>query len=146
MPNSSSSETPTLLSVLMPVLVAAPEMSHFHLALFPCSSELESDFNGDSSNSEVSEGQTSLLEPPACPSPIQRWASLIRSPVVPEETSKTSKVADGKQYPDLGVLQQPLLRQAGLGERFQSGGFSLQCGQLVPVNGVFWGGSAFLVL
>ncbi|XP_031967025.1 F-actin-monooxygenase MICAL2 isoform X3 [Corvus moneduloides] len=61
------------------------------------SSELESDFNGDSSNSEVSEGQTSLLEPPACSSPIQRWAQLIRSPVVPEETSKTSKVADALQ-------------------------------------------------
>uniref|UniRef100_A0A8U7P3L5 F-actin monooxygenase n=1 Tax=Corvus moneduloides TaxID=1196302 RepID=A0A8U7P3L5_CORMO len=60
-------------------------------------SELESDFNGDSSNSEVSEGQTSLLEPPACSSPIQRWAQLIRSPVVPEETSKTSKVADALQ-------------------------------------------------
>ncbi|RMB97911.1 hypothetical protein DUI87_25389 [Hirundo rustica rustica] len=58
------------------------------------SSELESDFNGDSSNSEVSEGQTWLLEPRACSSPIQRWASLIRSPAVPEESSKTSKVAD----------------------------------------------------
>ncbi|XP_064513362.1 F-actin-monooxygenase MICAL2 isoform X2 [Pseudopipra pipra] len=61
------------------------------------SSELESDFNGDSSNSEVSEGQTTLLGPPACSSPIQRWASLIRSPVVPEESSKTSKVADALQ-------------------------------------------------
>ncbi|XP_050192667.1 F-actin-monooxygenase MICAL2-like [Myiozetetes cayanensis] len=61
------------------------------------SSELESDFNGDSSNSEVSEGQTTLLEPPACSSPIQRWASLISSPVVPEESSKTSKVADALQ-------------------------------------------------
>uniref|UniRef100_A0A674HK01 F-actin monooxygenase n=1 Tax=Taeniopygia guttata TaxID=59729 RepID=A0A674HK01_TAEGU len=61
------------------------------------SSELESDFNGDSSNSEVSEGQTSLPEPPACSSPIQRWASLTRSPVVPQESSKTSKVADALQ-------------------------------------------------
>ncbi|KAJ7416786.1 protein-methionine sulfoxide oxidase mical2 isoform x7 [Willisornis vidua] len=59
------------------------------------SSDLESDFNGDSSNSEVSEGQTTLLDPPTCSSPIQRWTSLIRSPVVPEESSKTSKVADG---------------------------------------------------
>ncbi|XP_009074354.1 PREDICTED: protein-methionine sulfoxide oxidase MICAL2 [Acanthisitta chloris] len=56
------------------------------------SSELESDFNGDSLHSEVSEG---LVEPPACSSPIQRWASLIRSPVASEESSKTSKVADG---------------------------------------------------
>lgn len=72
---------------------------------FPCSSELESDFNGDSLTSEVSEGQSWLLEPPACSSPIQRWASLIRSPTVPEESPKTSKVADGKQYPDLGLLQ-----------------------------------------
>ncbi|XP_066043300.1 F-actin-monooxygenase MICAL2 isoform X2 [Chamaea fasciata] len=61
------------------------------------SSELESDFNGDSSTSEVSEGQTWLPEPPACSSPIQRWASLIRSPAVPEESSKTSKVADALQ-------------------------------------------------
>ncbi|XP_054246726.1 F-actin-monooxygenase MICAL2 [Indicator indicator] len=57
------------------------------------SSELESDFNGDS-NSEVSEGWTSLPEPSACLSPFQRWASLTRSPVVPEEGPKTSKVAD----------------------------------------------------
>ncbi|XP_075568464.1 F-actin-monooxygenase MICAL2 isoform X1 [Pelecanus crispus] len=61
------------------------------------SSELESDFNGDSSNSEVSEGQTSLPEPPACPSPVRRWASLTRSPVAPEEGPKTSKVADALQ-------------------------------------------------
>ncbi|XP_054683845.1 F-actin-monooxygenase MICAL2 isoform X2 [Grus americana] len=61
------------------------------------SSELESDFNGDSSNSEVSEGRTSLLEPPIRPSPIQRWASLTRSPVVPEESPKTSRVADALQ-------------------------------------------------
>ncbi|XP_009459803.1 PREDICTED: MICAL C-terminal-like protein [Nipponia nippon] len=59
------------------------------------SSELESDFNDDSSNSEVSEGRTSLLQPPACPSPVRRWASVVRSPVAPEESSKTSKVADG---------------------------------------------------
>ncbi|XP_064308803.1 F-actin-monooxygenase MICAL2 isoform X2 [Phalacrocorax carbo] len=61
------------------------------------SSELESDFNGESSNSEISEGQTSLLEPHACPSPIRRWASLARSPVVPEESPKISKVADALQ-------------------------------------------------
>ncbi|XP_071415091.1 F-actin-monooxygenase MICAL2 isoform X4 [Pithys albifrons albifrons] len=61
------------------------------------SSDLESDFNGDSSNSEVTEGQTTLLDPPTCSSPIQRWTSLIRSPVVPEESSKTSKVADALQ-------------------------------------------------
>ncbi|GAB0189859.1 F-actin-monooxygenase MICAL2 [Grus japonensis] len=61
------------------------------------SSELESDFNGDSSNSEVSEGRTSLLEPPIRPSAVQRWASLTRSPVVPEESPKTSRVADALQ-------------------------------------------------
>ncbi|CAM9514703.1 unnamed protein product [Bubo scandiacus] len=61
------------------------------------SSELEFDFNGNSSNSEVSEGQTSLLEPPACPSPGRRWASLARSPVAPEESPKTYKVADALQ-------------------------------------------------
>lgn len=57
---------------------------------------------------------------------------------MPEASSKTSKVADGKQYPDLGVPQQLLLRlQVGPGETFQSGVFqgSLQCGQVV-----FWGG------
>ncbi|XP_068004064.1 F-actin-monooxygenase MICAL2 isoform X2 [Melanerpes formicivorus] len=60
------------------------------------SSELESDFNGDS-NSEVNEGGTSLPEPSVCLSPFQRWASLSRSPVVPEESPKTSKVADALQ-------------------------------------------------
>lgn len=29
---------------------------------------------------------------------------------MPEESPKTSKVADGKQCPKLGMLQQPLLR------------------------------------
>ncbi|KAM4667182.1 F-actin-monooxygenase MICAL2 isoform 3-T3 [Amazona ochrocephala] len=58
------------------------------------SSELEPDFNGDSSNSEVSEGQTSLLELPTCPSPVQRWPSLARSPVALEESPKASKVSD----------------------------------------------------
>lgn len=29
---------------------------------------------------------------------------------MPEESPKTSKVADGKQCPELGMLQQPLLR------------------------------------
>ncbi|KAM9223418.1 F-actin-monooxygenase MICAL2 isoform 4-T4 [Leptosomus discolor] len=61
------------------------------------SSELESDFNGDSSNSGISEGQTLLLEPSACPRPVRRWESLARSPVVPEESPKTSKVADALQ-------------------------------------------------
>ncbi|XP_074006034.1 F-actin-monooxygenase MICAL2 [Numenius arquata] len=61
------------------------------------SSDLESDFNGESSNSEVSEGQTSLLEPPTCPSPVQRRASLTRSLVEPEESPRTSKVADALQ-------------------------------------------------
>ncbi|XP_053924092.1 F-actin-monooxygenase MICAL2 [Cuculus canorus] len=61
------------------------------------SSEMESDSNGDSSNSEVDEGWTSLLEPPACPSPIRRWPFLARSPAVPEESPKTSKVADALQ-------------------------------------------------
>lgn len=53
---------------------------------------------------------------------------------MPEASSKTSKVADGKQYPDLGVPQQLLLRlQVGPGETFQSGVFqsSLPCGQVV---------------
>jgi len=87
-------------------------MSHFLSTspFLPCSSELEYDFNGDSSNSEVSEGRTTLLELPASPSPVRRWASLARSPVAPEESPKTSKVADGKQRPALGMLQQPLLR------------------------------------
>ncbi|KAM6275022.1 F-actin-monooxygenase MICAL2 isoform 4-T4 [Porphyrio hochstetteri] len=58
------------------------------------SSELEPDFNGDSSNSEVGEGQTSLLETPICPSPIERQAPLTRSLVAPEESPKASKVAD----------------------------------------------------
>ncbi|KAM7110202.1 F-actin-monooxygenase MICAL2 isoform 9-T12 [Ciconia maguari] len=61
------------------------------------SSDLESDFNGNSSNSEVSEGRTLLLEPPACPSPVRRWASLTRSPVALEESPKISKVADALQ-------------------------------------------------
>ncbi|KAM6069543.1 F-actin-monooxygenase MICAL2 isoform 2-T2 [Theristicus caerulescens] len=61
------------------------------------SSELESDFNDDSSNSEVSEGRTLLLQPPACPSPVRRWTSVTRSLVAPEESPKTSKVADALQ-------------------------------------------------
>ncbi|XP_037258256.1 F-actin-monooxygenase MICAL2-like isoform X2 [Falco rusticolus] len=61
------------------------------------SSELESDFNGDLPNSEVSEGRTLLPEPPACPSSVQRWAPLARSPVALEESPKTSKVADALQ-------------------------------------------------
>ncbi|XP_052549223.1 F-actin-monooxygenase MICAL2 isoform X3 [Tympanuchus pallidicinctus] len=58
------------------------------------SSEGESDFNGNSSSSEVSEGQTSLLEPPACPSPPRRWTLLARSPMAPEESHRASKVID----------------------------------------------------
>ncbi|KAI1232800.1 hypothetical protein IHE44_0006642, partial [Lamprotornis superbus] len=61
------------------------------------SSELESDVTGDSWNSEVGEGQSWLPEPPACSSPIHRWASLIRSPVLPEDSPRTSKVADALQ-------------------------------------------------
>uniref|UniRef100_U3K7S3 F-actin monooxygenase n=1 Tax=Ficedula albicollis TaxID=59894 RepID=U3K7S3_FICAL len=60
------------------------------------SSELESDFTGDSSNSEVGEGQSWLPEPP-CSSPLQRWASLARSPMLPEDSPRTSKVADALQ-------------------------------------------------
>ncbi|KAL2310014.1 hypothetical protein Nmel_006251 [Mimus melanotis] len=61
------------------------------------SSELESDVTGDSSNSEVGEGQGWQPEPPPCPSPMHRWASLIRSPVLPEDSPRTSKVADALQ-------------------------------------------------
>ncbi|XP_075019285.1 F-actin-monooxygenase MICAL2 isoform X1 [Calonectris borealis] len=61
------------------------------------SSELDSDCNGDLLNTEVGEGRTSLLEPPAYPSPVRRWASLVRSPEAPEESPKTSKVADALQ-------------------------------------------------
>lgn len=81
------------------------DLFHFLYMLpsFPHSSDLESDFNGDS-NSEMSEGWTSLPEPSASLSPYQRWATLTRSPAVPEESPKTSKVADGKQHPTLGIL------------------------------------------
>uniref|UniRef100_A0A8C3KXI0 F-actin monooxygenase n=1 Tax=Chrysolophus pictus TaxID=9089 RepID=A0A8C3KXI0_CHRPC len=61
------------------------------------SSEGESDFNGNSSSSEVGEGQTSLLEPPACPSPPRRWTLLARSPMAPEESHRPSKVIDALQ-------------------------------------------------
>ncbi|XP_021256649.1 F-actin-methionine sulfoxide oxidase MICAL2 isoform X4 [Numida meleagris] len=61
------------------------------------SSEGESDFNGNSSSSEVGEGRTSLLESPACPSPPRRWTLLARSPVVPEESHRASKVVDALQ-------------------------------------------------
>jgi len=67
------------------------------------SSEGESDFNGNSSSSEVGEGQTSLLEPPTCPSPPRRWTLLARSPMAPEESHRASKVMDGKWHlPHLG--------------------------------------------
>ncbi|XP_064571792.1 F-actin-monooxygenase MICAL2 isoform X3 [Zonotrichia leucophrys gambelii] len=62
------------------------------------SSELELDVPGGSSSSEVGEAHPSVpASPPACSSPIPRWASLIRSPTVPQESSKTSKVADALQ-------------------------------------------------
>ncbi|XP_057237973.1 F-actin-monooxygenase MICAL2 isoform X7 [Malurus melanocephalus] len=61
------------------------------------SSELESDVQGDSWHWEVSEGQTPLPEPPARSSPIPRWAALSRSPGLPEDSSRTSKVADALQ-------------------------------------------------
>ncbi|XP_046775308.1 F-actin-monooxygenase MICAL2 isoform X12 [Gallus gallus] len=61
------------------------------------SSEGESDFNGNSSSSEVGEGQTSLLEPPTCPSPPRRWTLLARSPMAPEESHRASKVMDALQ-------------------------------------------------
>lgn len=137
LPSSSSSETPTLLPVLCWCLLhplKCPITGNVPLACCPfaCSSELESDVTGDSWNSEVGEGQSWLPEPPACSSPIHRWASLIRSPVLPEDSPRTSKVADGKHCPDLRV-------QAALGETFPSGGCSLHV--------VFFGGfSAFLVL
>ncbi|XP_074399949.1 F-actin-monooxygenase MICAL2 isoform X2 [Zonotrichia albicollis] len=62
------------------------------------SSELELDVPGGSSSSEVGEAHPSVpASPPACSSPIPRWASLIRGPTVPQESSKTSKVADALQ-------------------------------------------------
>ncbi|XP_065611412.1 F-actin-monooxygenase MICAL2 [Cyrtonyx montezumae] len=61
------------------------------------SSEGESDFNGNSSSSEVGEGQTSLLEPPTCSSAPRRWTLLSRSPVVSEESHRASKVIDALQ-------------------------------------------------
>uniref|UniRef100_A0A8C5JKN0 F-actin monooxygenase n=1 Tax=Junco hyemalis TaxID=40217 RepID=A0A8C5JKN0_JUNHY len=62
------------------------------------SSELELDVPRGSSSSEVGEAHPSVpASPSACSSPIPRWASLIRSPTVPQESSKTSKVADALQ-------------------------------------------------
>uniref|UniRef100_A0A8C2SPA2 BMERB domain-containing protein n=1 Tax=Coturnix japonica TaxID=93934 RepID=A0A8C2SPA2_COTJA len=61
------------------------------------SSEGESDFDGNSSSSDVGERQTPLLEPPACPNPPRRWTLLARSPVAPEESHRTSKVIDALQ-------------------------------------------------
>ncbi|XP_063016679.1 F-actin-monooxygenase MICAL2 isoform X3 [Melospiza melodia melodia] len=62
------------------------------------SSELEFDVPGGSSSSEVGEAHPLVpASPPACSSPIPRWASLIRSPTVSQESSKTSKVADALQ-------------------------------------------------
>lgn len=126
-------------------------MSHFLsiLPFFPCSSEVESDFYGDSLNAEVSEGQTLLLEPPTCWSPIRRWASLARSSAAPEESPKTSKVADGKQCPNPGMLQQTLLRtEVRVGGRgFEVEAVTCDVASLYPLTVSFLGWiSAFWVL
>lgn len=104
------------------------------LSFFPLlpSSEGESDFNGNSSSSEVSEGQTSLLEPPACPSPPRRWTLLARSPMAPEESHRASKVIDGKWHlPHLGSWNQ------GWRERLWRRSCCQWCGQVVFLNDVF---------
>ncbi|KAM7164248.1 F-actin-monooxygenase MICAL2 [Macrochelys suwanniensis] len=61
------------------------------------SSELESDFYGDSSNSEISEGQISLPEPVSYTNPIREHASLTTSSVKEEECCEKSKAADALQ-------------------------------------------------
>ncbi|XP_038260159.1 F-actin-monooxygenase MICAL2 isoform X2 [Dermochelys coriacea] len=61
------------------------------------SSELESDFYGDSSNSEISEGQISLPEPVSYTNPIKDHASLTTSSVKEEECCEKSKAADALQ-------------------------------------------------
>ncbi|XP_073203721.1 F-actin-monooxygenase MICAL2 isoform X10 [Lepidochelys kempii] len=58
------------------------------------SSELESDFYGDSSNSEISEGQISLPEPVSYTNPIREHALLTTSSVKEEECREKSKAAD----------------------------------------------------
>ncbi|XP_074985517.1 F-actin-monooxygenase MICAL2 isoform X2 [Caretta caretta] len=61
------------------------------------SSELESDFYGDSSNSEISEGQISLPEPVSYTNPIREHALLTTSSVKEEECREKSKAADALQ-------------------------------------------------
>ncbi|XP_044870306.1 F-actin-monooxygenase MICAL2 [Mauremys mutica] len=61
------------------------------------SSELESDFYGDSSNSEISEGQISLPEPVSYTNPIRERASLTTTSVKKEECREKSKAADALQ-------------------------------------------------
>ncbi|XP_077674545.1 F-actin-monooxygenase MICAL2 isoform X3 [Eretmochelys imbricata] len=61
------------------------------------SSELESDFYGDSSNSEISEGQISLPEPVSYINPIREHALLTTSSVKEEECREKSKAADALQ-------------------------------------------------
>ncbi|XP_074921282.1 F-actin-monooxygenase MICAL2 isoform X4 [Chelonoidis abingdonii] len=60
------------------------------------SSELESDFYGDSSNSEISEGQISLPEPVSCTNPIRERTLLTTTSVKEEECREESKAANGK--------------------------------------------------
>ncbi|XP_059704263.1 F-actin-monooxygenase MICAL2 isoform X2 [Haemorhous mexicanus] len=61
------------------------------------SSELDSDVRGDSSSSEVGEARPPLPAPPARSSPTPRWAALIRSPPLAQDSSRASKVADALQ-------------------------------------------------
>ncbi|KAM9148645.1 F-actin-monooxygenase MICAL2 isoform 3-T4 [Pangshura tecta] len=61
------------------------------------SSELESDFYGNSSNSEISEGQISLPEPVSYTNPIKERASLTTTSVKEEECREKSKAADALQ-------------------------------------------------
>ncbi|XP_042714838.2 F-actin-monooxygenase MICAL2 isoform X20 [Chrysemys picta bellii] len=61
------------------------------------SSELESDFYGDSLNSEISEGQISLPEHVSHTNPIRKHALLTTSSVKEEECCEKSKAADALQ-------------------------------------------------
>ncbi|TFK00171.1 protein scribble-like protein [Platysternon megacephalum] len=61
------------------------------------SSELESDFYGDSLNADISEGQISLPEPVSYTDPIREHASLTTSSVKEEECHEKSKAADALQ-------------------------------------------------
>uniref|UniRef100_A0A8C8SVP1 F-actin monooxygenase n=1 Tax=Pelusios castaneus TaxID=367368 RepID=A0A8C8SVP1_9SAUR len=60
------------------------------------SSELESDIYGDSCNSEMSEGQSSLSDPVSSADPIREHASLTKNSVK-EEGREKSKAADALQ-------------------------------------------------